>query len=227
MLTNYPIFAEYHYWIKKWLKKICSLPRLEAKNIDIPVVYTSPRRAFAEGSSGEAGGDAGGEHLYAPPSQGNNFLPVVFFRYTDADPILDRWIPFEHNLKRQIGTGANTIYKINKPMQVWKLSYTISMYFALQQDCDMLLYRLLTDFKPQCNLWIGEKHNQGDYTKGVYAHMNLVGVSDSSDWEPADINERVERKDINFVVDEAYVPYLEHKVEDHIVEDLYLGISTG
>jgi len=207
-----------------------TLPRLEAMSPApvIPVVYSSPRRAWATGSSAVAGGDAGGGILYAPPSQGNNFLPIVFFNYTNATPILDRTIPYEHIFRKKMQDNNNSVqYKLNKPMLVYELTYTASLYCALMQDCDILVFRFMTEFRPQSHLWIGDKGDAGDRTKGLYAHMVLDSVTDATEYEPGDIGERVVRKDFSWKITEAYVPTIPYQIDEKIIRDVYITINEG
>lgn len=229
MLTTYPIFAEYHYYIKQWLKILMTLPRLDAMNppLVIPVVYSSPRRAFALGESADAGGDAGGGPYYAPPNQGNNFLPIVFFRYTNATPILDRTIPYEHILTKKMQDNNSVIYKKNKPMLVYNLTYSASLYCALMQDADILAFRFMTEFRPQCHLWIGDTGDAGNREKGLYAHMVLEDVTDASEYEPGDIGERIIRKDFSWKITEAYVPTIPYEIDEKIIKDIYFTVNEG
>jgi hypothetical protein len=206
-----------------------TLPRLDTLNLKIPVIYSSTRRAWAIGDSSDTGGDAGGGNLYAPPQQGNNFLPIVFFKYTNATQDYSRTIPYEHILKQREADGT---YKLNKPMLVYELTYTASMYCGIMQDADLLIFKFMSEFRPQCNLWIGDegdKNTDGtmDRTKGLYAHMVLESVTDATEYEPGDIGERVVRKDMSWKITEAYVPTIPYKVDDKIIKDVYFNINGG
>jgi len=224
--NNYPIFAEYHLYIKRWLKEVMSLPRYEDTDTKIPVVYSTPRRAFAMGSSSEELGDAGGEPLYAPPSQGNNWLPIITFHMTSMEPIMGKTIPYEHVLRQKIKDNNDKVtgYRNNKPLLPYTINYVATLYTGLMQDMDILTYRLATEFRPNCYLWIGpeDKVNNGDY--GLWAHMFLDSVTDGTEYEPGDIGERVVRKDFSWTITEAYVPTTEANIDDRVIQEVYTDI---
>jgi hypothetical protein len=227
MLNEYPIFAEYHFFMKCWLKRLMELPRINKLDKKIPVVYSTPRRAFALGSSSEQLGDAGGEPYYAPPNQGNNWLPILTFHYTNATPQTGKIIPYEHVLKSKVKDNNNNVVgeRRGKPFLVYEINYTATLYTGLMQDMDILVYRFMTEFRPQHHLWIGQPGTEGDGTKGVWAHMILDGVTDATEYEPGDIGERVVRKDFSWTVTEAYVPTVAAQIDDNIIEEVYADIN--
>ena len=110
---------------------------------------------------------------------------------------------------------------------VYELTYTASLYCALMQDCDILVFRFLTEFRPQSNLWIGDKGDEGNREKGLYAHMILESLSDATEYEPGDIAERVVRKDFNWKITHAFVPTTPYKVDEKIIKDIYFSINEG
>jgi hypothetical protein len=226
MYSNYPIFAEYHYFTKKWLEDIMRLTRLGTTKI--PVVYNTPRRAFAIGSTSLGGPGTGTQPLYAPPSEGNNFLPILTFNLTGMTQKMEKTRPYEYILVTPIKDNNNTVsaMKQNKPLQVYEINYTAHLYTALMQDADILMFKFASEFKPQCYLWIGDQTAIGDGTKGLYAHMLLDSITDGSEYEPGDIAERVIRKDLNWRVTEAYVPTLEVDVNDQIIEEFKNELYT-
>jgi hypothetical protein len=223
MLTVYPIFAEYHYYVKQWLKTTFTLPRIDALGQEIPVVYSTPRRAFALGGSELEAGDAGGEPLYSPPNQGNNWLPIVTFHMATATPILSKTIPAEHVLTRELKDNNDNVvgYKKTKPMLPYEISYTASFYAGLMQDADILLFKFASEFRPQCYLWIGPDNAVNDTDQGLWAHMLLDSVADATEYEPGDIGERVVRKDLTWRITEAYVPLMESAIDEDIIRDVY------
>jgi hypothetical protein len=224
--SQYPIFAEYHLYIKRWLKEVMTLPRFEQEGTQIPVVYSTPRRAFAMGSSSEQLGDAGGEPIYAPPQQGNNWLPIVAFHYNGAQQIMGRTIPYEHVLTQKIKDNNDNVtgVKKNKPFQVYSVSYIATVYAGLMQDMDILTFKLLSEFRPQCYLWIGPEDKVNDGTAGLWAHLQLESVTDGTEYEPGDIGERVVRKDFTWTVTEAYVPTVETEIDENIIREVYTDI---
>lgn len=226
MLSEYPIFVEYHYYIKKWLETIMSLSRLDPHSLNIPIVYASPRRAFSTGSSSLEAGDAGGSHLYAPPNEGNNFLPIFTFHLANAELKTEKIRPFEHILlnKIQDNNEVTTGYIQSKPLMNYEISYTGTLYCGLMQDADILMFKFLTEFKPQCYLWVGDQEHVGDLDYGVYACMTLEGVTDGTEYEPGDMAERVVRKDFTWKIDNAYVPTTGYTVSDEIVQYVYTDV---
>lgn len=226
MRNNYPIFAEYHLYIKRWLKELMNLPRLEDSDKRIPVVYSTPRRAFAMGSSSEELGDAGGEPLYAPPSRGNNWLPVLSFHMTNMTPIIEKTIPYEHVLKQKIKDNNDKItgYKKTKPMLPYTLNYVATLYTGLMQDMDILTYKFSTEFRPNCYLWIGPEDRVNDTDVGLWAHMVLDSITDGTEYEPGDIGERVVRKDFSWTITEAYVPTTEGHIDERVIQEVYTDI---
>ena len=223
MQTVYPIFAEYHYYVKMWLKSFMSLPRLDVLSKEIPVVYSTPRRAFAMGSSSPEAGDPGGEPYFAPPSQGNNWLPVISFHMSASTPILGKTIPYEHVLTRQLKDNNDTVvgYKRTKPMLPYEVTYSATLYCGLMQDSDILLFRFMSEFRPQCYLWIGPDNAVNDTDQGLWAHMLLDSVTDGTEYEPGDIGERVVRKDLSWRITEAYVPTMESSISEDIIREVY------
>lgn len=228
MLTNHAIFAEYHYYMKQWFKALMELPRVTDQGLTIPVVYSTPRRAFALGSSEENLGDAGGEPLYAPPNQGNNWLPILTFHMTGMTPVLEKTIPYEHVLTYPIKDNNDNVvgYKKNKPFLVYELTYNATLYTALMQDMDILLFKVATEFRPQAHLWIGPSDAVNDGTKGIWAHVILDSVTDGTEYEPMDIGERVVRKDFTFRITEAYAPTTEPVIDEGIIKEVYGDIYT-
>lgn len=227
MHTTYPMFAEYHFYLKKWLECLLTLPRLQALNLEIPVVYSTPRRAFAMGSSELLSGDAGGEPLYAPPNQGNNWLPIMVFHSTSFAPVLGKTIPYEHILVKPIQDNNNEIigYQKSKVPLVYELSYTGTLYGGLMQDVDILAFKIASEFKPMMNLWCGDPLYVGVDGKGLYAQVLLESVVDATDYEPMDIGERVVRKDFNWKILEAYVPTAESKIDGAIIDEIFTDID--
>ena len=227
MHDNYPIFAEYHFYIKKWFECLLTLPRLDQINAKIPVVYSSPRRAFALGGSelaqADNNGTNSGQPLYAPPNQGNNWLPIMAFHMTGMTPVLGKFIPYEHVLSKPIQDNLNNItaYKEFKPPLTYETTYIGSLYTALMQDMDILTFKIVTEFKPQANLWIGTPGTEGDRTKGLYANMLLDSVIDATEYEPGDIGERVVRKDFSWKITEAYVPTVESAIDANIIREVF------
>lgn len=227
MHTNYPMFAEYHFYIKKWFECLLTLPRLDAINTKIPVVYSTPRRAFAMGGSETALGDAGGQPLYSPPTEGNNWLPIMAFHMTAFAPILGKMIPYEHVLVKPIQDNNNTVaWQKYKPPLTYEVTYTGSLYTALMQDMDILTFKIVSEFKPNFNLWCGPPGTETDRTKGLYANMLLDSVVDSTEYEPMDIGERVVRKDFNWKITEAYVPTVEGEIDGDIVKEIFVDYPT-
>lgn len=226
MNNSYPIFAEYHLYIKRWLKEKMTLPRLENSDRKVPVVYSTPRRAFAMGSSSEEEGDVGGEPFYAPPSQGNNWLPVISFHMTSMEPIMGKTIPYEHVLTQKIKDNNDRVigYKKNKPLLPYTINYVATVYAGLMQDMDILTYKLSSEFRPNCYLWIGPEDKVDDGTAGLWAHMVLDSVTDGTEYEPGDIGERVVRKDFSWTVTEAYVPTSEPVIDERIIREVYTDI---
>jgi hypothetical protein len=225
MQTVYPIFAEYHFYIKKWLECLMTLPRLNTLGLKIPIVYSTPRRAFALGGSELATGDAGGAPLYSPPNQGNNWLPILAFHMSGFSPVLGKTIPYEHVLLKEVQDNNNGTARAKiKPPLVYEVTYTAALYTALMQDMDILTFKFVTEFKPNFVLWCGPPGTDGDSTKGLNAHMLLESVVDATEYEPMDIGERVVRKDFNWKITEAYVPTIESVLADNIVKEVFTDV---
>jgi hypothetical protein len=226
MLNSYPIFAEYNYYLKKWLEVIMTLPRIDALNLKIPVVYSSPRRAFALGSSSGSQGATSGTTTYAPPNEGNNWLPVMTFRLNAITPVIAKTGPYEHVLVRPIQDNNNNVtgYIKSKPLQVYEIGYIGSLYCGLMQDADILVYKFLTEFRPNAYLWIGPCAETGNDEKGVWAHMVLEGIADTTEYEPLDISERVVKKDFSWKITDAFVPTTEGILSEDIVKEVYTDL---
>ncbi len=229
MHTNYPIFAEYNYYLRSWLRGLMQLPRVTALGLEIPVVYSSPRRAFALGSSELTDGGEAGEPLYSPPNEGNNFLPILTFRINGIVPSLGKTIPYEHVLTYPVQDNNNNIigYNKSKPMLVYEVGYIATLYTALMQDADILMFKFLTEFKPNANVWIGPCDKAGEPNWGVWAPMILDGVADASEYEPLDIGERVIRKDFSWTIQDTFVPTTESIFDSSIVEEVYADVYAG
>jgi len=229
MHTNYPIFAEYNYYLKKWLKALMQLPRITALDLEIPVVYSSPRRVFALGGSELSEGGEGGEPLYSPPNEGNNFLPIMTFRLNAITQVLGKTIPYEHVLVQQVKDNNNNVigYNKSKPLLVYEVGYIGTLYTGLMQDADILMFKFMTEFKPNANVWIGVCDKAGQPEHGVWAHMILEGIADATEYEPLDIGERVIRKDFSWTVTDAFVPTTEAELDISIIEQVYTDLYTG
>lgn len=205
------------------------LPRITNLGLEIPVVYSSPRRAFALGGSELAEGGTGGEPLYAPPNEGNNFLPIMTFRLNAIAPQLGKTIPYEHVLTQQVKDNNDNVigYTKSKPLLVYELGYMATLYTALLQDADILMFKFLTEFKPNANVWIGPCDKAGNNDFGVWAPMILEGVADATEYEPLDIGERVVRKDFSWTIQDAFVPTTEAEIDTSIIEEVFTDLYTG
>ena len=202
------------------------LPRITALGQEIPVVYSSPRRAFALGGSSDG---TGGQPLYAPPNEGNNWLPIMTFRLNAIAPVPGKTIPYEHVLTQEVKDNNNNVigYTKSKPLLVYEVGYIGTLYTALMQDADILVFKFLTEFKPNANVWIGPCDKAGDNDYGVWAHMTLDGIADATEYEPLDIGERVIRKDFSWTITDAFVPTTEGEIDTGIIEEVYSDVYTG
>jgi hypothetical protein len=147
----------------------------------------------------------------------------MVFHSTGFTPVLGKTIPYEHILVKPIQDNNNEItswQKYKAPL-VYELSYTAVLYTALMQDMDILTFKIVTEFRPNANLWIGLPGTIGDRTKGVYANMLLDSVVDATEYEPGDIGERVVRKDFSWKITEAYVPTEDAVIDDNIVKEVF------
>ena len=100
------------------------------------------------------------------------------------------------------------------PMQEWELPYTINIWAVYQQEMDIMLQQIVTQFNPQKFLWIGDPAYGLDYSgdrmdrqhKGQWACVKLGNMSDASELEPGDADTRKIRYEIGLTVESAYVP---------------------
>jgi hypothetical protein len=90
------------------------------------------------------------------------------------------------------------------------------------QDADILVFKFLTEFRPNSNLWIGPCEHTGEDDYGVWAHMVLDGIADATEYEPLDINERVVRKDFSWTITDAFVPTTEGELDQDIIDEVFI-----
>jgi hypothetical protein len=144
-------------------------------------------------------------------------------------PQLGKTIPYEHVLTQQVKDNNNNVigYNKSKPMLVYEIGYIGTLYTALMQDADILMFKFLTEFKPNANVWIGPCDKAGDNNYGVWAPMILDGIVDATEYEPLDIGERVVRKDFSWTIQDAFVPTTEAELDTNIVEEVFTDLYTG
>lgn len=150
-----------------------------------------------------------------PLRNGTVDTPGIGFYLASNEQLKERSRPKEnYYTRRWTDTNGNVVKTAAvPPLQTFRLNYSINLYSVYQQEMDILLYQLVSDFNPEKWFWVGDpmygfnyKGNRMDReNKGQWAHVELENVTDASDLETGSPN-RTLRTEISLVVTEAYLP---------------------
>lgn len=190
--VSYPFFRDYVQGMYDWLSCI-TLDRPEAP-YEIPVVYSTPERAFAD--------------LTQPRVEGQVDIPKISFFMTGAQMDMERFVPTfvnPHWNKQDIGDK----WRVSPRPMPYNLDFAVTVWTQFQIDQDIVAYRIMSRFTPSSYLYIN----------GTPSRISLSSFSDTSDLEPGTDADRKIRKDYSFSV-EAWMPmpYTEvGKINDFIL----------
>ncbi len=170
-------------------------------NRTINVVYAGIEKAIAT--------------IAQPLRNGNIDTPGIGFYLAGHEQSKDKSRPKENYYTRRWEDASGNVVKTAAvpPLQQYQLHYSINLYSIYQQEMDIIIYQLVSDFAPQKWFWIGDPAYGLNYTgdrmdrehKGQWAQVELENVTDASDLETGSPN-RTLRTEIGIVFTEAYLP---------------------
>jgi len=162
-----------------------------------------------------AGMDKAIAQVAQPLRNGIVDTPGIAFYLSSHDQMKDKSRPVENYYTRRWADTKGDVIKTAAvpPLQQYQLHYSINLYSLYQQEMDIILYQIVTDFNPQKWFWVGDPAYglgfEGDRMerehKGQWAHAELEGVTDASDLEPGSTN-RTLRTEIGVTITNAYLP---------------------
>lgn len=152
-----------------------------------------------------------------PLRQGTVDSPGIGFFVADTQLKFEKSRPVENYYTRKYkdnNTGAIIGVAAVPPLMEYELRYTINIWSVYQQEMDILLYQIMSEFRPEKFFWIGDPNFGMQYDKdrmdrehkGQWAHALLESISDASELEPGDAADRVLRQEITFYIESAYTP---------------------
>jgi len=162
-----------------------------------------------------AGMDKAVSQIAQPLRNGIVDTPGIAFYLASNEQSKDKTRPVENYYTRRWTDTKGDVIKTAAvpPLQQYQLHYSINLYSIYQQEMDILLYQLATDFAPQKWFWVGDPAYGFDYKgdrmdrehKGQWAHSELEGITDASDLETGSPN-RTLRTEIGLTITNAYLP---------------------
>lgn len=158
-----------------WLTKI-NEGRPETPQ-DIPVVFATPERAFAD--------------VIRPRVEGQVDIPLISFAFTGSTFDQKRFLP-SNIVWEKLKVGDK--WRVSPKPLPWNLSYNITVWAKFHQTLDIVAYTLLSRFTPSSYL----------YVEGRPALIRFGGHNDSSTLESND-DDRILRQDFQIEV-EAWMP---------------------
>lgn len=182
-----------------------SLPDEEKPTVKraINVIYANMERAYAQ--------------IAQPLRDGLVDSPGVSFYISDQQFKVEKTRPKENYYTRHYkdnNTGVLTGVARVPPLLEYNLQYSINIWAVYQQELDILNYQIATEFVPDRWWWVGDNQYGFDYDgpredrehKGQWAHGMLEAITDASDYDTGDIEDRSLRSEIIFSITNAYLP---------------------
>jgi hypothetical protein len=171
----------YNQAMKDWLTGInLGLPETEK---DIPVIMSTPQRAFAA--------------IVRPLAESQVDIPAISFTMTGLSPEASRSKPaFLQAQRIKIGDK----WQIHHRAQAWMINYNVTVWTQHMDDLDYVSYALLSRFTPKSYVNVS----------GIASELTFIGHSDNSELEPGADKDRVLRHDYQFKIDAwMQMPYNE------------------
>ena len=152
-----------------------------------------------------------------PLRNGTIDTPGVSFFINDFQYKIEKSRPRENYYTRKYkdnNSGAIIGVAAVPPLQEYELHYTVNIWAVYQQEMDILLYQIMSEFAPEKYFWIGESAYGFGYDKnrmdrenhGQWAHALMETASNASELEPGDAQDRTIRYEISFTIDNAFIP---------------------
>jgi hypothetical protein len=168
-------------WVKTWNEAMLLwLSHIKVERpeepLDVPVMYQTPARAFAE--------------ITMPTVNDQIALPIITFTLSGQNYDANRnWGGyFFPNFGRSRTADGWQIQR--KPMP-WELTYVVTIWTKYQIDMDIIMYRLLSRFTPDSYIT----------AYGIAARTQLTNHTNTSDLEPGEATDRMIRNDLSLKVD--------------------------
>ena len=180
-IPEFFLFRQYSKAVKEWFIKHCFLSRYP-EDSNVLVVYATPERAFMK-------------YMY-PALNGKQVRPLISFHLSGYE-----YLTNENNLgfvKEYKYNENNNITKIIPAPYVYRLNYAVNIYTLLMSDADILMYQILTQ----------ATHNKAfaEIIDGQWAEFEAINPRDDTNLEPGDMQDRVIRYGLDFIVRRAYLP---------------------
>ena len=162
-----------------------------------------------------AGMDKSVSEIAQPLRNGNIDTPGIGFYLSGYEMLKEMSRPKESYYTRHYkDIYGNTVKSAAvPPLATYRLNYSINLYSIYQQEMDIIIYQLASDFNPEKWFWIGDEAYGLDYKgdrmerehKGQWAHITLDSITDASDLETGSPN-RTLRTEFAITITEAYLP---------------------
>lgn len=161
-----------------------------------------------------AGMDKAVAQIAQPLRNGMINVPGVGFYLSNHEMMKERTRPKESYYTRRWKDEFGNVVKTAAvpPMIPYKLNYSINLYHVYQQEMDIMLYQLASEFNPEKWFWIGDPNYGLNFTgkreerelKGQWAHVELESITDVSEIETGSPN-RTLRTEVAIAI-EALLP---------------------
>jgi hypothetical protein len=151
-----------------------------------------------------------------PLRNGSIDSPGISFYISDVQFSPEKSRPHENYYTRRYKDNNRNITSVAKvpPLLEYQVQYSVNIWAVYLQEMDILQYQLVTEFNPQKFFWIGESNYGMNYGgdrenrehRGQWAHATLSAMSDVSELEPGDAQNRALRYEVNFTITNAFLP---------------------
>ena len=196
--SEYNLFVLYGRAVKTFIKNHSFLSRYGERPEDgVNVSYASPPRAFAK--------------YLVPVINGSNLNPTITFYLSGIDYVKEENLNGFVTEKKTNRTIGITTY-VPAPI-ICKLTYKVMIMVANELDADVLQYELMANapFKRPYAFGVDGQWATG-YTDNPTNETNI---------EPGDIQDKVSRRSLDFIIPRAYLP-LDYAIYSGIIQEINL-----
>ena len=179
---EFNLFKNYSLGLQKWLNDNIYLSNLPGNN-NINIQYDSIERAWVNIVMQIANGQN---------TSGNVNFVLTEMQYLENENIL----AFTHETMLESDGSVHIV----RPPLVYQLTYRVTLFTRLQSEMDFLIYQILSK---------AHKHAKAVmFVDGQWAEMVATNPTDETNLEPGEVQDRIVRWGLNFIIKRAYLPLL-------------------
>ena len=196
--SEHPLFVYYGREVKKYIKDNTFISRYGDRPEDaINVSYASPPRAFVK--------------YLVPVINGSNLNPTITFYLSNIEYVQNENLN-GFATQRTISIDDNTVRYVPAPI-ICKLTYKIMIMVANELDADGIQFQLMA--------YAPFKRPYAFFVDGQWATAYATNPSNETNKEPGDIQDKVSRRSLDFVIPRAYLP-LDYGISTGLIQDINL-----